>query len=169
MTQSSWISLGVLGIAVWVLGTYTIGDALGSRSSELIGFAVALLVGLGAYHLQSVRVPEPPAGRLAASLIGGGVLCVLAGLALQFYLASQASQIALRAAEVVEQAARAGQKTPDVNVRANYPESVAAIGYGCVLAGVGAVVCGVRVAISAGRSAAATVAEPPPATEPART
>jgi hypothetical protein len=150
MTRAGWISVGVLVIAVWVLGAHTIGEAVGGRQSELVGLAVALLAGLAAYHLPSVRVPEPPAGRLAAWLVGGGVACVLGGLALQFYLAAQASDHARRAADVAEQAARGGQRVPDVNVRATYPGSVGAVGYGCVLAGVGAVVCGVRVGVSAG-------------------
>src|SRR5262245_62584746 len=119
MTSSGWISVGVLGVAVWVLAAHTIGEALGGRQSELVGFAVALLAGLCAYHLPSVRVPDPLAGRLAIWLVGGGVVLLLSGLALQFYLASQSAEHARRAADVAEQAVRSGQRVPDVHIRAS--------------------------------------------------
>ena len=50
MTRPFWVSVGILGIAVWVLAAHTIGETIGGRQSELVGFAVALLAGL-------VRVP----------------------------------------------------------------------------------------------------------------
>lgn len=166
MPKTFLVSIAVLVVAAWVLATFTIGEAVGGRQSELVGFAVALLIGLSAYHLPAVRVPESVAGRLAAGLVAGGLVLLLSGLALQFYLAYLSSEHARRAADVIEQAARSGQRVSDVNIRANSPPSVGAIGYACVLAGVGAMVCGVRVAVPTGRPVA-TGGEPSAADRPA--
>jgi len=148
MIRPIWISIAVLVIAVWVLAAHTVGETIGQSNSTVIGFAVAILVGLGAYHLAAVQIPAPLAGRLAIWLVGGGVVLLLAGLGLQLYLSSLSSEHARRAADVVEQAARNGQRVPDVNIRSTTPASVGAIGYACVLAGIGAMVCGVRVGMS---------------------
>ena len=149
MTTRSWMLLGAVGVAVWVLATHTLGQTVRGGSSDVaVGFAVAALAVVCVHVLQSLRVPEALAGRMAGWLIGGGVACVLLSLALQIYLASQASENARRAAEVMADAARAGQRMSDVNIRANFPESVAAIGYLCLLIGAAMVFSGVRVGMS---------------------
>jgi hypothetical protein len=85
---------------------------------------------------------------VAAWLVAAGAACVLLALALQFYLAAQAAESARRAAEIVEQSVRGGNRVTGVDVRARTPDSVEAVGYLCVLVGVGMVACGVRVAMT---------------------
>ncbi len=149
MTRPFWVSVGILGIAVWVLAAHTIGETIGEAQVSWSASPLPCWRGWARIHLPSVRVPEPLAGRLAIWLVGGGVVLLLSGLEAQFYLAFQATEHARRAADVAEQAARNGQRLPDVNIRASYPASVGAIGYACVLAGIGAMVSGVRVGVSA--------------------
>lgn len=141
--------LFVFGIALWILAANTIGHSIRSGDRDMvIGGAVAALAVVAAALLPSVRVPGPVAGRLAAWLVGTGAACVLLSLALQFYLAAQASESARRAADILEQSVRSGQRMTDVNVRARMPDSVEAVGYLGLLIGGGMVACGVRVAMS---------------------
>jgi hypothetical protein len=141
--------LGVFGIALWVLATNTIGRTIRDGNQDVvIGGAVAALAVVAAALLPSVRMPAPNAGRVSAWLVGTGAGCVLLALALQFYLAAQAAENARRAADIMEQSVRSGQRMTDVNVRARTPDSVEAVGYLCVLVGVGMIAYGIQVGMA---------------------
>ena len=149
MDVRTWLPLGLFGVAVWILATFTIGDAIrDGRHDTTIGFGVAALAVVFGYLLLDLRVPLGVGGRMAVWLIGGGVGCVLLALALQFYQVAQAGEVARRAADILDQAVRSGQKPTDVSLRSRTPDAVGAIAYLCVLLGVGMVVCGVRVGLS---------------------
>ena len=158
-----WFLLGVVGVALWVLATNTVGHSIRDGQQDVvIGGAVAALAVVAGALLPSVRVPAPVAGRVSAWLVGAGAGCVLLALALQFYLAMQAAENARRAADIMEQSVRGGQRLTDVNVRARTPDSVEAVGYLCVLVGAGMVACGVRVATAAPGGAQEAPSHDPP-------
>jgi hypothetical protein len=160
-THLTLLVMAFLTIATWILAAHTIGEALAPRQSEFIGFAVALLVVATAICLWVLWDPNRgPALPLGLALIGCGTACILVSVALQFYLAGVAADSARRAGDLFSQQARAGQ-IATVNVNANMPASVPAVGYLALLGGLWLAAAGIRVGL--GRSPA----EPPPLPRPA--
>jgi hypothetical protein len=141
-----WLPLGVFGVAVWVLATFTVGaEVREGRNDTTIGFGVAALAVVFGYLLATLPAPAGGGARMAGWLIGGGVACALLALALQFYQVAQAAEAARRAGDILDQAVRAGQQPANIRLRSQVPDSVGVIGYLCLLLGAGMVACGVRV------------------------
>jgi hypothetical protein len=157
----------LLAIATWILGAMTVGHAVAPNEAWAVGFALALLVVATAVCLWVLWDPNRgPVLPLGLALIGCGTACALVSVALQFYLASVASDSARRAGELVGQGMRAGQSV-NVNVNANVPPSVVAVGYLALLGGLWLAAVGVRVGLGAVPAPAASV--PPPLPRPAGT
>jgi hypothetical protein len=152
-----FLVIAPVGLAVGILAAHTVGDALSQRDESVIGFAVALLAVATAAGLLLLYDPAtPPVGKLGLTLVISGTACVLAAVALQFYLASVTAENTRRLAELVGEHIRAGRPT-NFNVNANHPPSVQGIGYLALFAGVWLAAVGVRIGV--GRAPPA----PPPA------
>lgn len=139
----------VFTLAVGILANQFIGDAF-AGNSEWISFGVALLAGLFAWYLPQLKISPGQGEKLSPWLIGGGLTCFLAGLALQFYLASISAANSQRAADIVEKSGANPQRFTDLNIRTNYPKSVEVMGYLSVLLGIASVATGIRVQLGPG-------------------
>jgi hypothetical protein len=135
-------------VATGILATYTVGESLSPHDAVTIGFGVALLAAATACSLLLLSNPtETPRTQLGITLILCGAGCILAALALQFYLASIAADNSRRLAEMLSERIRSGG-TANVNLNANIPESVKPVGYFTLLAGLWLVAVGVRLAVA---------------------
>lgn len=139
-------------VATWILATFTVGESLSKQGSTLIGFAIALLLGaLAVYWLLLSRGAEKPDFRLGVVLIACGTLCILACVALQFYLVSTIAEGKRQLAELMSQGLKTNPSF-NVNLTADYPHSVQPISYFALLAGVWLAAVGIKVGVARGNS-----------------
>jgi hypothetical protein len=136
-----------LSIATWILASFTVGESVSPRNSNLIGFGIALLaVALLAYLFFFSRAAERPGSHLGAVLIICGTLCVLVALALQFYLASLSAENSRRIAEIMGERLKTNPSV-NVNLKSDYPESVISIAYFALFAGIWLAAVGIKVGV----------------------
>lgn len=134
-----------LGIATWILATYTVGESIDQRASAGIGFALALLaVMAAAYVLYLTDRPDEANTPFAVTLMVCGTACIFVALALQFYLASLAADHSRRVGELLGEGLKRGERL-NVNLDQKVPGSVTAVGYLALFAGIWLAVIGIRI------------------------
>lgn len=158
MNFAKFAPIFVFALAVGILASQFIGDSFAGKS-EWISFGLALLAGLFAWYLPQLKIPPGQGDKLSTWLIGGGLTCFLAGLALQFYLASISAANSQRAADIVEKSGANPQRFNELNIRTNYPKSVEVMGYLSVLLGIASVATGIRVQLGSAKDAPAETKE----------
>jgi hypothetical protein len=131
-----------VGVATWILAAHTVGEELESGNAILIGFAVALLAVAAAASLLLVTSPKPPV-RIGLVLVVCGTACILAAVALQFYLASVTAHNSQRIVEILGEQIKTNPSAR-LNVNADYPKSVTAISYLAIVAGIWMAAVGAR-------------------------
>jgi hypothetical protein len=131
-----------VGVGTAILGTYTVGASLNQHEPAWIGIALALLVvALLGWFLFFSEPPKSPDWRFGSILVGCGTLCILFALAVQIHLASLVAENSRQVAVILRE--RGG----NVNLNMNIPETVKAISYLALFAGIGVVAFGVRIAL----------------------
>jgi hypothetical protein len=143
-----------VGIGTGILGAYTVGASLSPHDPAPLGVGLALLaVALIGWSLFFSEPPRHPDMRFASVLVICGTLCVLVALVLQFYLASVTADNSRRVAEILR------EKGGNVNFRMDIPDTVKAISYLALFAGIWLAALGIRMAV--GRSEPPALREHP--------
>ncbi len=132
-----------LSVGLAILGHYAIARDLADdwRNNPIIGFAIFFvsIAILGWFFLFN-EGPQNPSPPLAILLVFSGALCILVALFLQFYLAYLSGENTRMVAELL------GQKGGNVNLNMPLPGSVKPISYIAILAGIGFIALGIRMA-----------------------
>jgi hypothetical protein len=136
-----------LGVATWILATYTIGESLYPNHAVGIGFAVALLTVMAASYLLLLSdPPDVPNVPFGITLVICGAVCILVAVILQFYLASLTGDTSRRIAELLAEALKQGQPR-NVNLNTDFPQSVRVIPYMALFAGIWLAIMGIRIGV----------------------
>lgn len=158
-----------LGIATWILATYTVGESIRPRDSFLVGFGIALLtVSLASCFLFFGQFSEQPGSRLGAVLVVCGTLCLLGALALQFYLASLAAESSRQLSGIMAEQLKTNPSV-NLNLKGESPGTIEPISYFVLLAGIWLAAVGIKVGVvPSGAAAVRALAETtlPAAAEP---
>lgn len=137
--------IGAIGVATWILATFTLGATLSSDHSVAIGFAVSVLVVVTACFFllfgEAVKKADPHVGK---KLFLGGAACVLVSAALQGFLALVVSHDVARLMGTLDESIRSGADSANVHLSYNLPSSVSAVGYLLLFFGIGMLAIGVR-------------------------
>ena len=157
MTDRAMLSIMVLVIApvviaTWILATFTVGEQLDAGNAMLIGFAVALLAVATAVSILFLTA-APSGSQVGLVLIICGAACIIAAIALQFYLASVTAQNSLRIVEILgEQLKMNPNPSAHLNVKADYPGTVQSISYFAIFAGIWMTAVGARIGVGSNGS-----------------
>lgn len=136
-----------LGMATWILASHTLGESLYPRNAILLGFSMALLAMAAAASLLLMSgAAEQRGKRLGLVLILCGTVCILSALALQFYVVSVVAENNRRLTDILEERLRNSQSVK-LDMNGKPPESVNAIAYFCLFAGVWLAAVGIRIGV----------------------
>jgi len=136
-----------LGIATWILGSYTLGESLSRNDSCAVGLSVALLAtATAAYLFLFAGAREKPHPRLGVTLAICGTACILAALALQFYVVSVSAENSRRAMEILGDSMKTGSAA-NVHWQADIPQMAKPATYFALFAGIWLAAVGIRIGV----------------------